>query len=441
MFQSKKANFAISLILAMILWVYVVGELNPETRKVFRNIPITVMNEQVLANDGLAVVSTSDQTMSITLTGKRSQINRINSYDIIASIDVSDAAEGDNQIRINIRVPNNVYIEDQSISRVTVKVEGRTEEAKPVSVIYNGNVSGELEATTVSVDPEEVQVAGAASQVEKVVSVQAQVDVEDISESESSIKANLVPVNRKGNEVQNVTLSQNTATVTSALYYTRTVSLDVPVTGKNAGDYTRTVSAPKSIMIKGSQENVMATTSVTAETIDVSDVTSDTSIEIVPILPEGLKAAGSSAGLTLQVRVTPKKSAEDEEKDKEKEKEQDTEEESEDTTKKEDTQEQESEQDEEQEQTGSQKFSISGSSVSLQNVPEGLSASVNTDSVTVSVTGPASSLEAISEDSISLSADLSGLEAGTHKVAVTVSCDGEYSDITASPGQIEVVLE
>ena len=60
MFQSKKANFAISLILAMILWVYVVGELNPETRKVFRNIPITVMNEQVLANDGLAVVSTSD---------------------------------------------------------------------------------------------------------------------------------------------------------------------------------------------------------------------------------------------------------------------------------------------------------------------------------------------------------------------------------------------
>ena len=254
MFQSKKANFAISLILAMVLWVYVVGELNPETRKVFRNIPITVMNEQVLANDGLAIVSMSDQTMSITLTGKRSQINRINTYDITASVDVEDAAAGDNQIRINIRVPNNVYIEDQSVSRVTVKVEERTEERKPVSVIYTGKVADELSATTVSTDPEEVMVSGAASQVAKVVSVQAEIDTADITESESSIKANLVPVNKKGKEVSNVSLSQNTATVTSALYYTRTVALDVPVTGTDSDEYKRSVSAPKSIKIAGPQD-------------------------------------------------------------------------------------------------------------------------------------------------------------------------------------------
>lgn len=435
MFQSKKANFAISLILAMVLWVYVVGELNPETRKVFRNIPITVMNEQVLANDGLAVVSTSDSTMSITLTGKRSQINRINSYDITASIDVADAAEGDNQIRINIRVPNNVYIEDQSISRVTVKVEERTEAAKPVTVIYTGKVSDELEATMVSVDPEEVMVSGAASQVAKVVSVQAEVDAGDITENQSSLKANLMPINKNGNEVRNVTLSQNTVTVTSALYYTRTVSLDVPITGKDSDTYSRSVSAPKSIKIAGPQEQIMETTSVTAETIDLSDVNEDTSILINPILEEGVQVANGSPDLYLKVRVTEKKHVDkDQEKDEDKEKDQEKDQETDqdtDTDKK----------DQEQEQTGSQKFSIPGSSVTLQNVPDGLTAKVNTGSVSVKVTGDSSKIQSITDQNITLAADLSGLEAGTHKVALSVSCDGEYTDIAATPAQIEVVLE
>lgn len=437
MFQSKKANFAISLILAMVLWVYVVGELNPETRKVFRNIPITIMNEQVLANDGLAVVSTSDSIMSITLTGKRSQINRINSYDITASIDVADAAEGDNQIRINIRVPNNVYIEDQSISRVTVKVEERTEAAKPVTVIYTGNVSDELEATMVSVDPEEVTVSGAASQVAKVVSVQAEVDANDITESQSSIKANLMPINKKGQEVRNVTLSQNTATVTSALYYTRTVSLDVPITGKDSDTYARSVNAPKSIKIAGPQEKILETTSVTAETIDLSDVTEDTSILITPILEDGIQVASGSPDLYLKVRVTEKKHAdndqdkdEDQEKDQNKDQDKDTDQDT-DTDKK----------DQDQEQTGTQKFTIPGSSVTLQNVPDGLSAKVNTGSVTVKVTGDSSKIQSITDQNVSLSADLSGLSAGTQKVALSVSCDGEYTDISASPAQIEVVLE
>ena len=56
-------------------------------------------------------------------------------------------------------------------------------------------------------------------------------------------------------------------------------------------------------------------------------------------------------------------------------------------------------------------------------------------------TGDSSKIQSITDQNISLAADLSGLEAGTHKVALSVSCDGEYTDIAATPAQIEVVLE
>ena len=179
----------------------------------------------------------------------------------------------------------------------------------------------------------------------------------------------------------------------------------------------------------------METTSVTAETIDLSDVNEDTSILINPILEEGVQVANGSPDLYLKVRVTEKKHVDkDQEKDEDKEKDQEKDQETDqdtDTDKK----------DQEQEQTGSQKFSIPGSSVTLQNVPDGLTAKVNTGSVSVKVTGDSSKIQSITDQNISLAADLSGLEAGTHKVALSVSCDGEYTDIAATPAQIEVVLE
>ena len=402
MFQSKKANFALSLILAAVLWVYVVGELNPETRRVFRNVPITIMNEQTLADDGLAVVSTSESKMNITLTGKRNQINRISAYDITATVDVSEAAEGNNQLRINIKVPNNVYIEDQSINRVTVTVEGSTEENKPVTVLYTGNVGPGLEATTVSVDPEEVAVSGAKSQVKKVVSVQAEIDVGEITETESSVSANLIPINKNGKEVSNVSLSTSKATVTSVLYYTKIVGLDVPVTGKNSGGYTRTYTCPNSIKIKGPQDIVDGIETVRAKTIDLSSVTSNTSIHIEPIMAENVTVSSGASSLYMKVKVK---------------------------------------ENETQTETDMKKFNFSGSDVSLENVPEELSASSATEGITVTVSGTADDLKTIGKDDISLSADLSGLDAGTQNVVLNVSCSGNYSNLFADPQEIEVTLE
>ena len=272
MLQSKKGNLIISLILALILWFYVVGEMNPTTNKTYRNIPITLTNTQTLQDNGMAVVSTSSEKMSITITGKRSAVNKVRSADISATVDVSEAAAGNNQLRVNISVPNSVDVKDQSLNRITVNVQKRISASRPVRILYSGSGGANTEATTTSVDPKQVTVSGARSQVNKVSYVKGLVNVSDIKTSETVISARLTPVDADGNEVSNVTLSQNRANVKTVLYYTKKVALTVPVKGENSGDYKRTWKAPSTVVIKGNRNAIDKISSVTAKTIDLSDV-------------------------------------------------------------------------------------------------------------------------------------------------------------------------
>ncbi len=89
-----------------------------------------------MANSNLAVLEASADTMNVTLSGTRSNINKISEKDITAVVDLADAAKGTNELKINVRVPDNVEIEDKSINKVTVVVENSKSKEVDIDVDY-----------------------------------------------------------------------------------------------------------------------------------------------------------------------------------------------------------------------------------------------------------------------------------------------------------------
>lgn len=397
MVQSKKGNMIISLILAVILWMYVVGEMNPVTTKSYRDIPVTLTNSQTLSDNGLAVVGASDETMTITLSGKRNSLSKIKTADIVATVDLSDATEGDNQLKINLSVPDSAEVKNQSLTKITVTVEKKQTVRRNIRVKYTGNYAKGEEPTTIKTDPENVTVSGARSLVNKVAYVKATISSDNVSTDETSTSSNLVPVDKHGNEVENIDLSQNTAKITSALYYTKTVSLKVPVTNSSSDGYKRTTTAPEKVKIKGPDRALKKVDSITADTIDVTGITKSTDVDIAPNLPDQIWLSDDSRDLVLNVKVTS--------------------------------------------EMHSREFTFDGDSVDLNNVGSDLSGNVKTGTVTVTVTGIASKINKISKSDISLSADCDGLGSGTHSVSLTVKCDGTYTGLAADPSKINVRLE
>ncbi len=56
MLDNKKLNMIISLIIAIALWAFVIGEINPQATRVYRDVPIKLVQQEILDESGLAVI-------------------------------------------------------------------------------------------------------------------------------------------------------------------------------------------------------------------------------------------------------------------------------------------------------------------------------------------------------------------------------------------------
>ena len=396
MLNNKRFTIILSLIIAICIWGYVIGETNPTDSRTFRNIPIRLVNEEALQNDGLAILETSDTQMSITITGTRADIQRISAKDIVATVNLGDAAKGVNELRVDIRVPDTVELEDKSLNKITVVVEESRSKKADIEVDYQGTFEEDEEPITVNMSRETVVVSGPASQVEKVAYVRAVVGAGKVTEKETTVKCRLTAVNRSGAEVKNVKLSAGSVNVTSELARKKTVSLEVPILDNSGDLYERHVEVPETISIKGRSSDIEEIDSISTQPVDVSGMTEDAKVELVPILPDGVQISSSSAELTAVVTVAPPQEKE---------------------------------------------FTFSGGDIEFEGLEDGSSAEVRTETITVTLRGKKDDIDQISEEDIRLVADLHDLQTGTHQVELQVECSGIYAELRIDPKKIKIVIE
>ena len=117
-----------SVVCACILWVYVMNEQNPITTKTFQ-VPLTAQN---LAED--MVVKDLPETVSVKVSGTRSQIAVLREGDIKAFIDFTDAPKGRNTYNVQATVkvgevaevnPSLLQLETDSLAEKTMTLEPR----------------------------------------------------------------------------------------------------------------------------------------------------------------------------------------------------------------------------------------------------------------------------------------------------------------------------
>lgn len=398
MLNNKRITMILSILLAIGLWAYVVGGIDPDTTELYKGVPITFLNEEALTEQNLAVLAVSDETMDIRLAGQRASVSKVEAEDITATVDLADLTEGEHVIKININVKSSdeVEIEDKSISRVTVVVEEAVSQTRPVRVSFEGEYTQGEEPTAIDVSRNNVTVTGAKSLVERVDHVQATVDATKVTTDMKSFRASLAAVDAHGTRVDNVRLSTSTAYVTAVLWQTKTVSLTVPILGQESGEAERTVSAPKTITIKGRGDTLDQIEGITAQVIDLSEVMTSQSVAIIPILPDGVEVAHNSDGLELEVIVKGYES---------------------------------------------KTFTYSNQDITITGEEEGQQVRVTTETVEVTITGKADVISKLSEEDITLHASVADLGEGNHRVALRLSCDADHSKLTASPANIRVSIE
>lgn len=302
MLKNNSTVRILSILMAICLWAFVIGEVNPTVKRTITDIPVEFVNADTLADRGLALGEEQEYYTSVVVKGSRSEVNALERSDILATADLYGYEEGENHISIDVIVPDGISLEEIKIPEVTVNLEKLEAVHLPVTVVFVGELDGALEAAAASVAPAEVEVKGAASVIEKVDSVRVQLDVGDISSISAVYSEVPTAWDADGKLITNVTISAQSVDVEAAVYHTKQVPLELKVTGNPDEKYGEvSVDIPKEIVVRGTEASLERITSITAESINVDHVTENCTIAVKPQLPAGVELADSSKDIGVKI--------------------------------------------------------------------------------------------------------------------------------------------
>ncbi len=396
MLKNKNINVLLAFIIAVALWIYVVGDVNPETNVTVKDIPIEIVNQETLSKDELTVLKSADESVDIRIKGSRSMVTRVKQSDFKVTADVEALKYGENVVRLNITGPEDVEIEWASIEKTVVIVDKLVSEEKNIDVVFQGVTPENSEPYVVEMHPNTVNVSGAKTIIEKIGNVNAMVDISNVGNTMKMVSANLTVADTNGNKISSVSLDKQKINVAVIMLQKKTVHLEVPVINENEGEYQRSVMAPKTIVIKGDQKSIEAINSVKCETIDLKKVKENTTIELQPILPDGVQISEDSAELKAEVIVKSFRT---------------------------------------------QTFTFSSDDVNLLNKVEGLQYKVESKTISIVVSGKEDDLKQFTAEDIKLKVDVNDLSEGEHTVKLIVECEKTVSSIESSVKVLQILIK
>lgn len=305
-FLDKKITTRIlSVLLATMLWIYVITEQNPVVYKDI-TMPVKLVSVETLAANNITMMNDDSYKVSLKLKGNKNTLDRISNTTLSAIADLRGLkVKGDFQLPIQISgIPAGVDITSMSSSTITIKLDNVISVTMPVAIKITGNPLQGMAVMTPSVTPAEVAIRGAETLVNKVKT--AVVDL-DISGSSAEIKKNMAVkiMDADGKTVENIEVVPRTVDADVPIEYTKIVLLEPDVAVKPAPGYivTNVSISPREIHIAGKKELLDDISSVKTERVELSDAKAFVDQEVLLMLPAGVELANKSEIVRLNVNI------------------------------------------------------------------------------------------------------------------------------------------
>lgn len=398
--RNEIINRVAAVIIAIVLWVYVISVVNPPTTVTVRQVPVTLLNQDYLDDSKLAIAGDGKYTVDVSLSGKRKDLI-LTSSDLSATADLNGLAPGQNYITVKVTSPSNTTVSEIRTEKIQVYVDELVAYDKPVELEIL-NVPSGTELSAISIDHEIISVSGARSLVNMVDRILVTVDAANMSVDEPErMQLTVVPIDSEGNPVKAVNVDHSYVNVTSTLYTVKSVPLYTRVVGTpGLGLELVSSNIPSSISIKGTLLNLSKINYVNAEPLDISGITANRELLVTPILPEGVELAADNGSMKAIFTLS---------------------------------------------EQGSVTVEADSSAILLEGLSENFTASVPEETYTMQVTakGGIEDLASLTGEEFTYYVDLSGIdEAGEYDVLVQSRTEKEMGlDVSIEPMHLHVTVE
>ena len=275
----------ISLLSAMVLWMYVMAIVDPEETKLFENIPVTITNKNELNERDLVIYPEQDLTTNIYVTGKLSNLKKVTKDDINVYGQINNPLEGNNEIYLKVSTSQRVNYDFKNPVMI-VTLEKIISEDKSIKVDITGSGKNNVDNIMLQDNIDKVSVSGPRSLVNKVKRVVGTVKVNgELNDFSQSIK--LEPVDANGKVVEGIELEKDSVNVNIILLAQTTVPIILKLSDNSESGVNYTMSQ-NTVTIKGKKDIVDSINNIETQPVKLSEILPGTSKDIYLQVPSGI---------------------------------------------------------------------------------------------------------------------------------------------------------
>lgn len=394
----------LSLLIAMLVWMYVTSTEGVEIDKNFAGVPVVFYGEESLRDlRGLIITNVENSSVTFNVSGSRTVLSQLDATDVYVSVDVSNITRtGSQKLAYSIVYPSGIdtsTLSDSSRSPVTINFDVEKLETKTVEIraIFDGSVAEGYSVEEPVVTPSTVLVSGSAEAVSKVEYGLVVIGRQDVDRT-LSFDADFDLFDADGNIITDseLELSQETVNVTMTVLSVKDVPLSVTVIdgGGATIDNADIRFSQETIQIAGDAETLEGINKIIVGTIDLSTIAATAQETFQIVLDNNVQNLTGITEVTVTVLISGLET---------------------------------------------RKFIITN--FSCINNTTGYEWDVLTTSLEVRVRGTSEELDALSSDNIRAVADLSGLgnATGTMERTVRIYIDGAVA--AAAFGEYTIYIE
>ncbi len=384
---------------ALVLWLYVMGEVNPETNIMINDLNVELLNVEEIRESGLVVIGQEDFTVNASIIGRRNEVYKLSGADIKVTADLRGFQQGVNSIPLEISQPANVSRVEISPQQIKIRLDKVVRNQKPVEILTKGKAEIGYDMGKMLITPSEVLVEGPESKVNSVAKVVGEIDIEKATEN---IRSNIPikAVDNEGNVITGVDVKTSYVNVFAPILKVRNVTINPQLEGTIKEGYiiTSIDVYPKLVALRGKNEIVQNYSEVLTEPINIDDLDHTIQTKINLVIPENIETPQLSDVPEVTINV---------------------------------------------EKIESKEFTFTSNQISVNNINDELTTNIEEMdlSIKVKVSDVRSVLENIRRSDLEVFIDATELEEGTQRVSLNVNTNIAINDIEILPSQIDIEIQ
>ncbi len=399
-FGRNLRTFLWSLLLALAVWLAAVTAADPD---VVRAYPSPVRLDVVGQDPGLVINGSLPKSVELTLRAPQSVWDQLTARPdaVRAILDLSGLSAGKHKVDIQIQISvRPVRIVSANPSSVAVSLEPLITRTLPLQSMVTGQPAIGYQAGDLTVDPQQVVLAGPQSVVSRVVHTQVVVNATGIREAlDETVPIQALDQNNL--PVSGLTIQPESAHVTLPVTRQggfRDLAVKVIVRGQVADGYrldSISVAPPVVTVYSSNPELVNALPGVVeTQPLDLTEAKDNLTLRVPLNLPSGVSAVGDQT-VVIQAGISPIQSS----------------------------------------------LTLSGQHIEIAGLPSDLNAQISPETMDVILSGPLPVLNSLSRQDVHVTVDVTGLAAGSYQLTPTVQILAANVTVESLlPGTVEVVL-